>query len=242
MNGRLAACCGLWLAAACPVAAAETWRGLTVAPEHRCARYEAGDYRYPQAVEPQIIARLGKIFSPYTAQCFQHRRQTDIEHIVARSEAHDSGLCRADAATRRRFAADLLNLTLASPGLNRQRKRDHDAAEWMPPRNRCWFAHTVVQVRSKYGLTIDRREADALERVLAACASPAMQETACAEGAASGAPAAAGGQAALRLWDDNGDGRITCREARRHGLAPVARGHRAYPHMRDGDGDGVVCE
>ena len=36
--------------------------------------------------------------------------ETDIEHMVARSEAHDSGLCSADLATRRRFASDLLNL------------------------------------------------------------------------------------------------------------------------------------
>ena len=42
-------------------------------------------------------------------------------------------------------------------------------------------------------------------------------------------------------WDDNGDGKITCAEARRHGIAPVRRGHPAYPLMRDPDGDGVVC-
>ncbi|MDE0420772.1 MAG: excalibur calcium-binding domain-containing protein [Gammaproteobacteria bacterium] len=47
---------------------------------------------------------------------------------------------------------------------------------------------------------------------------------------------------ALALWDDNGDGRITCAEARRHGIAPVPRGHPAYRYMRDGDGDGIVCE
>ena len=47
---------------------------------------------------------------------------------------------------------------------------------------------------------------------------------------------------ALSLWDDNGNGRITCEEARRHGIAPVPRNHPAYPFMRDGDGDGVVCE
>ena len=45
---------------------------------------------------------------------------------------------------------------------------------------------------------------------------------------------------ALALWDDNGNGRITCAEARRHGIAPVPRGHPAYRYMRDGDG--VVCE
>ena len=46
----------------------------------------------------------------------------------------------------------------------------------------------------------------------------------------------------LRRWDTNGNGRITCREARTHGIAPVRRGHPAYRFMRDGDGDGVVCE
>ena len=47
---------------------------------------------------------------------------------------------------------------------------------------------------------------------------------------------------ALRRWDTNGNGRITCREARAHGIAPVRRGHPAWRFMRDGDGDGVVCE
>ena len=40
----------------------------------------------------------------------------------------------------------------------------------------------------------------------------------------------------LRLWDDNGNGRITCREAQRHGIAPAPRGYPAYPFMHDGDG------
>ena len=47
---------------------------------------------------------------------------------------------------------------------------------------------------------------------------------------------------ALRRWDHNGNGRITCAEARRHGIAPVPRGHPAYGFMFDRDGDGVVCE
>lgn len=55
-------------------------------------------------------------------------------------------------------------------------------------------------------------------------------------------PAASDLPAALARWDDNGNGRITCAEARRHGIAPVPRGHPAYRYMRDGDGDGIVCE
>ena len=47
---------------------------------------------------------------------------------------------------------------------------------------------------------------------------------------------------ARELYDDNGNGRITCAEARRHGIAPVSRGHPACPYMDDRDSDGVVCE
>lgn len=53
--------------------------------------------------------------------------------------------------------------------------------------------------------------------------------------------ASAAGAGGLR-WDDNGNGRVSCAEARRHGIAPVRRSHPAYAYMRDGDGDGVVCE
>ena len=47
---------------------------------------------------------------------------------------------------------------------------------------------------------------------------------------------------ALRLYDTNRNGRITCKEARSHGIAPVPRGHPAYSLMYDRDGDGMVCE
>ena len=44
------------------------------------------------------------------------------------------------------------------------------------------------------------------------------------------------------MYDDNGNGRITCEEARAHGIAPIHRGHSAYEYMNDRDGDGAVCE
>ncbi len=231
------------LAALAVTAGAETWRGLEVAPEHRCAPYRSGDYAYPQSVEPRIAAAIGRMLSPYTGRCFNTLGESDIEHIVARSEAHDSGLCGADPATRRRFAADLDNLTLAGPAVNRTEKNDRDAADWVPPQNACWFAGRVIEVRRKYGLTIDRREAVALERILQGCPSTELALGECAA-EPSIALVAAGqpGASALVRWDDDGNGRITCAEARRHRIAPVPRGHPAYAYMRDGDADGVVCE
>jgi hypothetical protein len=86
----------------------------------RCTPYSADSYRYPQMLEAQIVPETGgRIYSPYTGETFTRADEVDIEHIVARSEAHDSGLCAADSFTRLAFASDMLNLTLASPQ-NRQ--------------------------------------------------------------------------------------------------------------------------
>ena len=149
-----------------------TWRGLTIAVENRCSPYDSNDYRYPQSVEAQIVADMGGIiYGPYTGTHFDSTSETDIEHMVARSEAHDSGLCDVTSATRTQFSRDLLNLTLASPTVNRHQKRAKDAAEWLPDLNQCWFADRVVKVRQEYDLTIDQTEADALDAVFDGCTS-----------------------------------------------------------------------
>ena len=148
---------------------AEEWRGMVVAPEERCAPYDASEYSYPQSVEPRIADSLGGVYSPYTCKTFGTLNETDIEHIVARSEAHDSGLCAAPLERKREFARDIRNLTLSAPHLNRNLKGAKDAADWTPDENRCWFAWRVIDVRLAYSLTIDRCEADALDAILAAC-------------------------------------------------------------------------
>ena len=95
-----------------PQALPGTWRELVLAPEERCSPYDSDDYPYSQSVENRIVeAMSGLVYGPYSGIHFENTRQTDIEHIVARSEAHDSGLCAADAHTKKRFSSDLLNLT-----------------------------------------------------------------------------------------------------------------------------------
>ena len=59
--------------------------------------------------------------------------------------------------------------------MNRHEKGGKDAAEWAPARNRCWCAARVLEVRRAYGLTIDRREAAALDRIFAVCESTALE-------------------------------------------------------------------
>lgn len=247
--------------------------GITIAPENRCTAYSSSDYPYPQSVEADIVARMGgRIYGPYTGTYFDNTGQTDIEHIVARSEAHDSGMCSASASVKSAFARDLLNLTLASPSVNRHQKVAKDVAEWLPSLNRCWYVNQVVAVKRKYSLTMDQAEASKAQEVLAGCTSTAMIFTATAATATPTATATATPTAdpdaptatptptadpdtltatptptptvdALGLWDSNNNGRITCAEAREHGIpTPINSDHPAYPYMDDRDNDGMVCE
>ena len=228
-----------------PTQLGSTWRGITLAPEERCSPYNSEDYPYSPSVEPKIVEGLGGVYGPYTGNWFGSIRETDIEHIVARSEAHDSGLCTASSETRARFASDLLNLTLASPRVNRHQKVAKDAAEWLPDLNQCWYVTRTIQVRLEYGLTIDQDEAGAIDLVLAGCESTEMvflPHGATIPQNAPATPTLSPELDALALWDDNGNGRITCAEARAHDIAPVHRGHPAYEYMTDSDSDGVVCE
>ena len=85
------------------LASADTYRGVVIAPENRCTPYDRQDYPYSQSVEQRIVAALGAIYGPYSGACFAHTGQTDIEHMVAGSEAHDSGLCAASGAVKGGF-------------------------------------------------------------------------------------------------------------------------------------------
>ena len=149
--------------------------GLRVASEHRCTPYDRTAYGYSQDEEVRMIREYGGVFGPYEMRFFAHRGETDIEHIVAVSEAHESGLCGASRARMSQFASDDLNLTLASPGLNRHEKIAYDFAEWRPAHNACWMAGRVVQVKVKWALTVDVAERDALRMTLAACSDLAMR-------------------------------------------------------------------
>lgn len=163
------------LPAPTPVPVVSSVSDLTVADENRCAPYDSGDYSYSRTLEAKIVEEMGGIiYGPYTGTTFASTSETDIEHIVARSEAHDSGLCAVDVTKRKEFAGDLLNLTLASPSVNRHQKGAKDVAEWLPTLNECWFADRVVKVRKKYELTTDQAEVDALTAVLSDCDSTDM--------------------------------------------------------------------
>ena len=96
------------------------------------------------------------------------------------------------------------------------------------------FAKTVILVKLKYGLSIDHKEKEAQNRALNGRTVTMLPDSVEALADSLAHP--------HDLWDDNGNGQITCAEARPHGITPVPRRHPACAYMRDGDGDGWVCE
>ena len=154
---------------------AETWRGLKVCDEQPRDGYDRDAFGSGhRSLEDEIIAALpptmkanGQVYTPYSCLAFDITADgtaaTDIEHIVALAETHDSGI--ADDR-RRDIASDLDNLTIADPTVNQSQKSDRDAAEWMPARHGAWFAERVIQVKLEYGLSVDPAERDALEALL----------------------------------------------------------------------------
>ena len=116
----------------------------------------------------RVRRSLRSLHGPVVRQQVRDRHRAHGRAVRGARQRPVCGRQRDPAPLRHR---PLLNLTLASPSVNRNQKRDHDAAEWLPDRNRCWFADRVVAVRQEYGLTIDRREAAALDRVLSTCSS-----------------------------------------------------------------------
>lgn len=195
---------------------AETWRGLKVCAERSRDGYDRDDYGSGYtSLEDDIITALpatmkkdGQVYTPYSCIAFDitaaGTAATDIEHIVALAEAHDSGI--ADER-RRGIASDLDNLTIADPTVNRSKKSDRDAAEWMPARHRAWFAARVIAVKQEYELSVDPAERDALETLLAGGeAELNCVGAASVPGAPVGLMAVAGNGSITLSWNTAADG------------------------------------
>ncbi|MCX6425161.1 MAG: HNH endonuclease family protein [Actinobacteria bacterium] len=94
----------------------------------------------------------------------------DIDHVVALSNAWQTGAFQFTDEIRLQFANDPLNLLAVSASLNRQ-KGDGDAATWLPPTKsyRCQYVARQIAVKKKYGLWLTKPEKVAMSTLLAKC-------------------------------------------------------------------------
>jgi hypothetical protein len=122
------------------------------------------------------VVATGVLHDPYTGDTVPFTRGQDtsddvqIDHVVALSNAWQTGAQQLDPGTRKLLANDPLNL-MATEGRINQSKGDGDAATWLPPARgfRCAYVARQVAVKTKYSLWVTAAERDAIAGVLAQC-------------------------------------------------------------------------
>lgn len=96
--------------------------------------------------------------------------EVQIDHVVALSNAWQTGAFRLTADQRKALSNDPLNLFAVKGRLNSQ-KGDGDAATWLPPLKnfRCSYVAQQIAVKAKYSLWVTVPEKAAMVSILAKC-------------------------------------------------------------------------
>lgn len=117
----------------------------------------------------------GTIIDPYTAETIHFERgpktseAVPIDHVVALSNAWDSGAWQWSYEKRVLLANDPLNLQATGQRPNTE-KSDKSADAWLPqPGYRCEYVARQVSVKASYGLSVTSTEKRTMARVLSSC-------------------------------------------------------------------------
>ena len=96
--------------------------------------------------------------------------EVQIDHVVALSNAWQTGAFKLTADQRKALSNDPLNLFAVKGRLNSQ-KGDGDAATWLPPLKsfRCSYVAQQIAVKAKYSLWVTAPEKEAMVSILAKC-------------------------------------------------------------------------
>ena len=96
--------------------------------------------------------------------------EVQIDHVVALSNAWQTGAFKLTLTQRTALANDPMNLFAVKGRLNLQ-KSDGDAATWLPPLKsfRCAYVAQQIAVKAKYSLWVTAPEKEAMARILTAC-------------------------------------------------------------------------
>lgn len=135
-------------------------------------RREMGDTAVMDGCD--VIA--GEYTEPYTGSYEKFYQKSDfskkvqIDHIVALSNAWQTGAQYKTAEERYALATDPLNLIAADASAN-MTKSDGDAATWLPPNKsfRCEYVARQIAVKYKYALWVTAAEREAMAGILEKC-------------------------------------------------------------------------
>jgi hypothetical protein len=124
----------------------------------------------------QCVVLSGTLLDPYSGEKIAFERgvatssEVQIDHVVALSNAWQTGAFKLSYEKRLAFANDPINLLAVKGRLNSQ-KGDGDAATWLPPLKsiRCAYVTQQIVVKAKYGLWVTPPEKAAMVGLLAKC-------------------------------------------------------------------------
>ena len=122
------------------------------------------------------VVLSGTLIDPYSGEQISFLRgvatssDVQIDHVVALSNAWQTGAFKLTYEKRLAFANDPMNLLAVKGRLNSQ-KGDGDAATWLPPQKniRCAYVAQQIVVKAKYGLWVTPPEKAAMVSLLAKC-------------------------------------------------------------------------
>lgn len=115
----------------------------------------------------------GEWYSVYDQVTTTDPSDFDVDHFIPLKEAWDSGAHAWSSDKRKEFANDLGfggSLIAVTASSNRS-KSDRDPADWMPPNAKyhCRYITTWVEVKIRWGLTVDKIEFASLKELAEVC-------------------------------------------------------------------------
>ena len=131
----------------------------------------------------QCVVLSGTLIDPFSGESINFIRgnitsmEVQIDHVVALSNAWQTGAFKLTLKERTAFANDPLNLLAVKGRLNSQ-KGDGDAATWLPPLKsfRCDYVLRQIAVKIKYKLWFTAPEKEAIVRILSSCPEKPLPE------------------------------------------------------------------
>ena len=126
----------------------------------------------------KCVVVSGVLNDPYTGKIIEFTRgvktssAVQIDHVVALSNAWQTGAQQLSAAQRVNLANDPNNLWAVDGPANTQ-KSDGDAATWLPPNKgfRCAYVARQIAVKHTYGLWVTPPEKNAMVSLLKKCSA-----------------------------------------------------------------------
>ena len=122
-------------------------------------------------IGPKCKLSGGKWHSAYDGKTSTRATQLDVDHMVPLAEAWRSGAWKWTAAQRQSYANDLENseALIAVTATTNRSKGDKDPSLWMPAKDQCVYIQNWISIKTKYSLTVDSLESEAINSLLGTC-------------------------------------------------------------------------